>query len=176
MGKREISTWHVAPGVMVPPDRGCSLASACLTCPLPACRHDAPLPRPPVPVPKAERSDRNARVGRRVEELLEAGAQKSAAVRQWRPRRGGPSGPPGGGWKRPVASPASALAGSADLDSGRTSPEHEGGAVEVERFWAGFRKPPVPAASVMVPRGARRKPPFHPHPEPVPFSCCGECG
>ena len=82
MGKREISTWHVAPGVMVPPDRGCSLASACLTCPLPACRHDAPLPRPPVPAPKAERSDRNARVRWRVEELLEAGDQKSVAIRQ----------------------------------------------------------------------------------------------
>ena len=83
MGKREISTWHVAPGVMVPPDRGCSLASACLTCPLPASRHDAPLPqalrfRPQ----RAEHSDRNARVRRRVEELLEAGAQKSVAVRQ----------------------------------------------------------------------------------------------
>ena len=75
MGKRE--TWQVAPGVMVPPDRGCSLASACLTCPLPACRHDAP-----VPAPKAERSERNARVRRRVEELLEAGSQKEVAVRQ----------------------------------------------------------------------------------------------
>ena len=30
---------------------------------------------------------------------------------RWRPRRGCPSGPPGGGWKRPVASPASALTG-----------------------------------------------------------------
>ena len=128
-------------------------ASYLHTCPLPACRHDAPLPRPPVPAPKAERSDRNARVRRRVEELLEAGAQKSVAVGRWRPRMGRQSGPPGGGWKRPVASLASALAGSADLDSGRRSPEHEGGAVEVERFWAGFREPPAPApaTSVMVP-------------------------
>ena len=76
MGKGE--TWQVAPGVMVPPDRGCSLASACLTCPLPACRHDAP-----VPAPKAERlRERNARVRRRVEELLEAGSQKEVALRQ----------------------------------------------------------------------------------------------
>lgn len=173
MGKREISTWHVAPGVMVPPDRGCSLASACLTCPLPACRHDAPLPRPPVPAPKAERSDRNARVRRRVEELLEAGAQKSAAVRRVAAEEGRSIRTT---WKRPVVSPASALAGSADLDSGRTSPEHEGGAVEVERFWAGFREPPAPATSVMVPRGARRKPPFLSHPKPASFSCCGKWG